>query len=50
MQYIGKLDRNKLGKYQNEIITEDVIITEERIEYIDTRHPEVKSNKLEIMK
>lgn len=39
MQYIGKLDKNKLGKYKNKIITEEVIITEERIEHIKEHHP-----------
>lgn len=39
VQYIGKLDKNKLGKYRNKIITEDVIITEERIEHIKEHHP-----------
>lgn len=39
VQYIGKLDKNKLGKYKNKIITEDVIITEERIQHIKEHHP-----------
>ena len=30
MQYIGNLDKNKLGKYKNIIITNKVILTEER--------------------
>lgn len=40
VQYIGKLDKNKLGKYKNKIITEDVIITEERIQHILEKHKE----------
>ena len=32
MKYIGKLDKNKLGRYKNSIITEDVIVTSERLE------------------
>ena len=39
MQYIGKLDINKLGKYKNNIITDEVIITEERIKHIKEHHP-----------
>lgn len=39
MQYIGQLDKNKLGKYKDKIETLDVIITNERIEHINKRHP-----------
>lgn len=39
MQYIGQLDKNKLGKYKDIIKTFDVIITSERIEHINKRHP-----------
>ena len=39
MQYIGKLDKEKLGEYANKITTEDVIITAERIKHIKERHP-----------
>ena len=35
----GKLDINKLGKYKNNTITNDVIITEERIKHIKEHHP-----------
>ncbi|MBO5413956.1 MAG: hypothetical protein J6A29_06775 [Clostridia bacterium] len=31
MQYIGKLDTKKLGKYKERIITDEVILTEERL-------------------
>ena len=31
MQYIGKLDVEKLGKYKEKVVTDDVILTEERI-------------------
>lgn len=34
-----KLDKDKLGKYRNEIITTDVILTEERIKHIKGHHP-----------
>ncbi len=32
VQYIGKLDKNKLGKYRDKIITDDVVLTNERLE------------------
>lgn len=31
MQYITKLDRNKLEKYKKKLITEEVILTDERL-------------------
>ena len=31
MQYITKLDRKKLGEYEEKLITEDVILTDERL-------------------
>lgn len=31
MQYITKLDKKKLGAYKNKIVTEDVILTDERL-------------------
>lgn len=39
MQYIGKLNRNILGKYKEKVITDDVILTDERIKHIQERHP-----------
>jgi len=39
VQYIGKLDKEKLGKYKNKIITDEVILTDERIKHIKERHP-----------
>lgn len=39
MQYIGRLDINKLGKYKEKVITDKVIITEERIKHTEKRHP-----------
>ena len=39
MQYIGKIDRNKLGKYKEKILNDDVILTYERIEHIKEHHP-----------
>lgn len=39
MQYIGKIDKNKLGEYKDKIVTEDVILTDERIKHIKEHHP-----------
>ena len=39
MYYIGKLDKTKIVYYANKIITEDVILTDERIKHIKQRHP-----------
>lgn len=38
MQYIGKLDIEKLGKYSEKIITDEVILTEERRIHIYENH------------
>ena len=41
MQYITKLDKKKLGEYENKLITEDVILTDERLyEHILLFHKE----------
>ena len=39
MQYIGIIDKEKLGKYKNKIITNEVVLTEERLKHIKERHP-----------
>ena len=39
MQYIGELDKEKLGKYNDKLITNEVILTEERIKHIKEHHP-----------
>ena len=39
MKYIGRLDKEKLGKYKNIIVTDKVIMTNERIEHTQKRHP-----------
>lgn len=39
MHYIGKIDINKLGKYKYKIVTDDVILTDERIKHIKEHHP-----------
>ena len=39
MQYIGQLDKNKLGKYKNIILTSKVFLTDERLyEHILVKH------------
>ena len=41
LQYIAKLDKKKLGEYENKLITEDVILTDERLyEHILLFHKE----------
>jgi len=35
---IGKIDKNKLGKYKEQIITETVVLTEERKLHIYEKH------------
>lgn len=39
MRCVGKLDKEKLGKYKENIITDDVILTDERIKHIQEHHP-----------
>lgn len=40
MQYIGKLDVSKLGKYRCKIITTEVVLTDERLyQHIFIEHP-----------
>ena len=39
MQLVGKIDRDIYSCITEDIVTEDVIITEERIEHIKERHP-----------
>lgn len=39
LRYIGKIDKNKLGEYKDKIITEEVILTNERLEHIKNHHP-----------
>ncbi len=38
MHYIGKIDKNKIGKYGEKLITQDVILTEERKLHILQNH------------
>jgi len=50
LQYIGKLDISKLGEYKEKLITDEVVITEERIEHIKLRHPELTDKELIYLK
>lgn len=38
MQYIGKLDIEKIGNYKKYLITDEVILTDERLEHILIYH------------
>ncbi len=38
MQFIGKLDRSKIGEYSQKIVTEDVVLTNERKVHIFQDH------------
>ena len=38
MHYIGKIDINKLGKYKYKVVTDDVILTDERKLHIYQDH------------
>lgn len=38
LHYIGKLDKTKLGKYSNKIITDEVVLTDERKQHIFEDH------------
>lgn len=38
MHYIGKIDINKLGKYKDKVITDNVILTDERKLHIYQNH------------
>lgn len=38
MQFIGKLDKEKLGKYKNKIVTDNIILTDERKLHIFQKH------------
>ncbi len=38
MQYIGKIDKDKIGKYAKKIITDEVVLTDERKLHIYEKH------------
>ena len=46
LQYIGRLDKEKLGKYKKLIITDKVLISEERIIHMKEHHPELTDNEI----
>ena len=46
MQYIGRVDREKLGKYKKLIITDKVLISEERLIHMKEHHPELTDNEI----
>ena len=50
MNLVGKIDKNKLGKFANIIITEKVIITDERMEHIKEHHPELEYKAIKSIK
>ena len=39
VQYIGKINRKQLGKYRKKLVTDEVILTNERIKHIKEYHP-----------
>lgn len=39
MQYIGKIDTKKFEKISDDIIVEEVILTDKQVEHIKERHP-----------
>jgi len=39
LQIIGKLDKEKLGRYKDKVITDKVVLTAERIRHINEHHP-----------
>lgn len=38
MYYIGKIDLNKIGKYKYKVVTDEVVLTEERKMHILSNH------------
>ena len=38
MYYIGKIDLNKIGKYKNKVVTDEVVLTDERKRHILNNH------------
>lgn len=37
-RYIGKLNRSVLGKYKDKVVTDDIVLTAERVEHIFIDH------------
>ena len=40
MHYIGKIDKDKIGVYASRIVSDGVVLTNERMEHIYNNHPE----------
>lgn len=38
LRYIGKIDKNKLGEYKDKIMTDEVVLTDERVKHILEGH------------
>lgn len=39
MHYIGKIDKGKIGAYRNKIVSDSVVLTNERKAHIYNNHP-----------
>ena len=39
MYYIGKIDKSKIGEYANKIVSDVVVLTDERKVHIYNNHP-----------
>ena len=50
LNFVGKLNITMLGKYSTKIITEKVIITDERLEHIKEHHPELEYKEIKSIK
>jgi len=50
LNFVGKLNISMLGKYSTKIITEKVIITDERLEHIKEHHPELEYKEIKSIK
>ncbi len=50
MHYIGKIDKKKIGEYSKTILTDDVILTEERRKHMIEHHPELGYNDINYIK
>ena len=50
LNFVGKLNISMLGKHSTKIITEKVIITDERLEHIKEHHPELEYKEIKSIK
>ena len=50
LNFVGKLNNSMLGKYATRIITEKVIITDERMKHIKEHHPELGFKEIKSIK